>query len=399
MVILNSPPPGVGQFSILNSQVIENKNTMSRFIFLIACLLTSEAHSQVVLFPGDANKDGVANHYDLLPIGVAFGTEGFPRPGANQQWQPQFQPNPWLDILPVSHINLAFMDSDGNGFIDEGDIDAIALNFDSTQNASQPPPSPYLLADSCFICWKPELLISFDRETAMVKDTFYAILTLRYPLNLPPFAGALGIAFDLTYDPLNVKDRLTKVFPDTMPGDLMFVTATSSLARPWRAVPPGKIGFGATGKGSNALWMARQLGVVAFVVEDIIIRAGVAADFWLDASKILLINQNEQVVGLETVMVDTLVLFDPVNSTQEKDWQKNIHLTPNPATNWVEISATGTVLKGVEVYNEVGKLMQAVTAKREQTLRLSLAGWPPGICFLKINTDKGAAFKKLAKHK
>jgi len=184
-----------------------------------------------------------------------------------------------------------------------------------------------------------------------------------------------------------------------MPGDLMFVTATSSLARPWRAVPPGKIGFGATGKGSNALWMARQLGVVAFVVEDIIIRAGVAADFWLDASKILLINQNEQVVGLETVMVDTLVLFDPVNSTQEKDWQKNIHLTPNPATNWVEISATGTVLKGVEVYNEVGKLMQAVTAKREQTLRLSLAGWPPGICFLKINTDKGAAFKKLAKHK
>ncbi|MBK9013207.1 MAG: hypothetical protein IPM82_03475 [Saprospiraceae bacterium] len=77
---------------------------------------------------------------------------------------------------------------------------------------------------------------------------------------MPPSAGALGIAFNLTYDPDNVKDSFTMVFPDTLPGDLMFVTATNTLAKSWRAVPSGSIGFGAAGLGMNACFSPAHWG-------------------------------------------------------------------------------------------------------------------------------------------
>ncbi|MBK9013208.1 MAG: hypothetical protein IPM82_03480 [Saprospiraceae bacterium] len=128
---------------------------MCRFIFLLSFLCSLHLAAQpIILFPGDANNDGVANQYDLLPIGVAYGQEGFPRPGATLDWLPQFLPQQWLQALPVSGVNLGFCDSDGNGLIDSFDIDAIALNFDSTQTGAQPPPMPYLLPDTCFSCPK-----------------------------------------------------------------------------------------------------------------------------------------------------------------------------------------------------------------------------------------------------
>ncbi|MBK9015206.1 MAG: hypothetical protein IPM82_14680 [Saprospiraceae bacterium] len=290
---------------------------MCRFIFLLLFMRCLHFTAQpIVLFPGDANNDGVANQYDLLPIGVAYGQEGFQRPGATLDWLPQFLPQQWLQALPVSGVNLGFCDSDGNGLIDSFDIDAIALNFDSTQTGAQPPPMPYLLPDTCFSCPKPILRIDFDRDTAMVSDTFYALLSIFYPPNVPPPAGALGIAFNLNYDPENVKDSLTKVFPDTIPGDLMFVTATNTLAKVVAGSSFGQHRLWGSGQGMNVLFFSRPLGVMELVVEDLIQRS-TAVDFWMDASDFPIVNQLEQVVCPGQVLVDTIVLLDPVGMSHK----------------------------------------------------------------------------------
>ena len=348
------------------------------------------------MFPGDTNNDGIANHFDLLPVGVAYGVEGFPRPGASPNWQPQFQPLPWPQSLPVSGINLAFLDSDGNGIIDSLDIDAIAFNFDSTQNASQPPPNPYSLPDTCFSCPKPDLLITFDRDTAMVKDTFHAFLTLRYPPNVLPQFGSLGIAFDLIYVPDNVKDELTKVFPDTMPGDLMFVTATSTLAKAWRAVPEGMIGFGASGKGQNAFFAPRPLGVVQIVVEDMIIRSlPVTVQFWLDASNFLIINELEQVVCPGSVEVDTIVFLDPVDPVLEPNrWAGGVSISPNPSKNILSIQSVLAQLLEVEVFSTTGTLLRREKMAPAHDATLDVSTLSPGLFFLKIKTSFGWTVKK-----
>ncbi len=361
--------------------------------FSILFLACGALQSQITMFPGDANNDGVANHFDLLPVSVAYGSEGIPRPGASPIWQPQFLPLSWPQNLPVSGINLGFVDSDGNGLIDSLDMDAIALNFDSVQTASQPPPQPYLLPDTCFSCPKPDLLITFDKDTAMVKDTFYALLTLRYPPNVPPFQGSLGIAFDLTYDPENVKDDLIQVFPDTIPGDLLFVTATSNLAKSWR-VSDGMIGFGAAGKGQNALFAPRLLGTVQIVVEDMVIRS-VSVPFWLDASNILIINELEQIVCPGVIEVDTLVLFDPVDYATETDqWVGEVDISPNPATNTLSVLSHHAQVLQLEVFSLAGLSVLQVKNAPAFSATLDISALPPGLFFLKIKTSAGPVVRK-----
>jgi hypothetical protein len=366
--------------------------TISIILFSVAVA----SQSQIILFPGDANKDGIANQFDLLPIGVAYGQEGIPRPGATLDWQPQFHPVSWPQNLPVSGINLAFQDSDGNGFVDSLDIDAIALHFDSTQNASQPPPMPYLLPDTCFSCPKPDLLITFDRDTALVNDTFFATLRLRYPPNVLPQFGALAIAFDLTYDPENIQDSLLRVFPDTMPGDLLFVAATSTLARTWRAVPDGAIGFGASGKGANAFFTPRQLGVVKIVVEDMVIRnLTTEAPFWFDASNLLIINENEQVVCPGNVETDTILLFDPASGAEETAVRAlSVSVFPNPAGSVLHLRSPGAPMRRAEVFNPSGVLVLEKKMPPAGEAHIVLGGLPPGFYFVKISAESGQAVRK-----
>ncbi len=355
-------------------------------IFLFACW---SLHAQVILFPGDVNNDGIANHFDILPLGVAHGTKGTPRPAASPDWVPQLQPEPWPENLPVSGINYTFADTDGNGFIDSLDTDVIALNFDSTQNASFPPPVPYLLTDTCFTCPKPGLLITFDRDTAMVTDTFNAFINLIYPPNVPLPAGALGIAFDLMYDPENIKDDLVEVFPDTMPGDLMFVTATPTLARSWRTAE-GMIGFGAAGKGQNALFVSRQLGQLKLVVEDMVIRSlSVAVPFWLEVSNILIINDAEQIVCPGPVEVDTITLFDPINAVREmENPEVSVAVFPNPASHFLTIESPLSQILCVQVYDNSGRqISEEKNASFYTSLDVSML--PSGLYFMKIKTASG----------
>lgn len=372
---------------------------MSRLTFIVFLSLTALplAAQPIVMFPGDANNDGVANQYDLLPIGVAYGQEGFPRPGASPEWVPQFHPQQWPVKLPVSGVNLGFCDSDGNGLIDSLDVDAIALNFDSMQNEALPPPVPYVLPDTCFSCPCPDLLITFDRDTALINDTFYAILTLRYPTGLDPAVGALGIAFNLQYDPQNIKDSLTKVFPDTMPGDLLFVAATSTLARFWRAVPPGNIGFGAAGKGANALWFTRPLGAVELVVEDMIIRS-TADEFWMEAADFLILNAGEQAICLGKVEVDTIVLFDPLSAVRgPEDGEDGITVFPNPATRWLSVESPEWPVEKIECFSMSGARLEAGWSGFSYAVTLSLDSLPAGVFLVKIQSANGISVKKLVR--
>ena len=116
---------------------IDPGNRQPRFpnIFLLVFLLFPPfLLTGQVLYPGDTNNDGICNHIDLLPIGIAYNTEGIPREGATTDWVPQFY-EPWPSNLPLTGVNNAFQDTDGNGFIDSPDIDAIAIKSQSRRQA------------------------------------------------------------------------------------------------------------------------------------------------------------------------------------------------------------------------------------------------------------------------
>jgi hypothetical protein len=344
------------------------------------------------MFPGDTNNDGIANYYDILPIGLAYNSAGPPREIPNIDWMPQefFQ---WGQILPFSGVEYGFIDCDGNGIIDSLDVEAIAFNYDQMQLEANPPPMPYELPDTLFTTNIPELSISFNVDTVMVMDTFFAEIIINYP-GPGDIEPALGIAFGLEYDAELVKDSLTVIFPDTIADDLMFISAASNFLSFYRLPQEGRIEMGAAGRGQNAINGPRVLAKVRFVVEDVIIRS-VEREFAFTFTDILLINVNEQVLEIGTFS-DTIILIDTSSVlVEEVVLHDEIQVYPNPASDYITIESGDFNLKDVLIYNRLGQVVFSRKITNQNRIHIKIENLPHGIYFAKIHTDKGILTKKI----
>lgn len=82
------------------------------------------------VWPGDANEDLSVTTSDLLPIGVYYGLNGYPRDSVSILWMG----NEALDwnTIQSNGINTKFADCNGDGTIIANDTNAIVANFNNT---------------------------------------------------------------------------------------------------------------------------------------------------------------------------------------------------------------------------------------------------------------------------
>lgn len=66
------------------------------------------------VWPGDANRDGIVNHCDILPIGVALGKTGLPRPSFTT-WEGKTAPD-WGQLFNQTY-DLKHTDANGDGSV------------------------------------------------------------------------------------------------------------------------------------------------------------------------------------------------------------------------------------------------------------------------------------------
>ena len=363
---------------------------MNRIIILPLLFIFNFSNAQFLMFPGDTNNDGIANFYDILPIGLAYNSLGPAREPANINWEAQ-DFFPWGQNLPFSGVEYGFIDCDGNGIIDSLDVEAIALNYDLMQMEANPPPIPYELPDTLFTTNIPELIVSFDLDTAMVMDTFIAQIELVY-VDTGDIEPALGIAFGLEYNADLVKDSLTVIFPDTIPDDLMFVHAASNFIGFHRAPPEGRVEVGAAGRGQNVIAGPRPVAKVRFVVEDVIIR-DVEKAFSFNFTDVLMINNQERVLEVGTFS-DTILLVD-VFSIKEINLENEAQVYPNPANDYLFIETETLILQNIQIFNQLGQLVDSKKIPNQKQFQINIENLPHGIYFTKINTNKGILTKKV----
>ncbi|MBL7808400.1 MAG: T9SS type A sorting domain-containing protein [Saprospiraceae bacterium] len=361
---------------------------MKKILILSLLLLSLDCPAQI-MFPGDANNDGLCNHVDILPIGILFGQEVIPRNAPSLNWVPQDFPL-FPAQLPTSGVLFSFSDSDGNGFIDATDLDALALNYDQMQNQSQPFPQPYLLDDTLFTTNVPTLRLRFLQDTVFVSDTAVAILEFFSPLPLPANQAALGLAIELNYETDNVKDSLTSVYVDSMPGDLMFVASAFNYLRIWRT-NSGTIEFGAAGKGQNTLNKTRELASFIIIIDDIL-RSGITKPFTMSFGNVLVVNNHEQVlkVKLET---DTVILFQPTDGAFPPRTAL-LNISPNPAGEWLFIESPDSPVMKAIVSDAWGRQVESVNAGHQNQLSLKVGHLPQGLYILAVQTRKGVMLRK-----
>jgi len=79
-----------------------------------------------LIYPGDFNADGIVNHFDLLNWAIAAGNEGPTRTNPTNEWLPQVCED-WDG--ETNGINYKHQDANGDGYINEEDLEVMSLNY------------------------------------------------------------------------------------------------------------------------------------------------------------------------------------------------------------------------------------------------------------------------------
>lgn len=138
------------------------------------------------VFPGDYNTDGTVNTDDALYWGLAEGFTGAVRSNATTDCIPQACAN-WSQS--VDGINSKHQDGDGNGVVDDQDLQVVVDNFGCTQN----PPIPLLPINNPIYRIQPQGIIAGKYQYTVYAEN-----------GAGAAATAHGLAFTVTSDAIPI---------------------------------------------------------------------------------------------------------------------------------------------------------------------------------------------------
>ena len=158
------------------------------------------------VWPGDFNKNGIADHYDLLHWGVMNNSTGPQRNGL-VSWRGHYADD-WNNSIPEGP-NYKHGDGDGNGLVDTNDLSYNEMHFKLTNPVYH---------EVIEYPEGPEILISSDNI-----NSSGSIRNLTISTGIP-LENVLGIAFELEYDTTIFK---TNLFLHRSPGNTNSIMYTS----------------------------------------------------------------------------------------------------------------------------------------------------------------------------
>jgi PKD repeat protein len=341
------------------------------------------------VFPGDANKDGVANFYDLLDLGVGNGLAGPQRPNATIEWVGQLAPD-WPQET-VEGVNYKHLDCDGNGIIDNDDALAITTNY-----TFMDAPNPTAEASA------PLIYIEFDQDTIYINpDTLSENIKVTAHLKIGnqalPAENVYGLALYLGYSSdLVYEDSISVAYDDNSffgPSDEVYWLPNNQYAEE-------QMDLGITRIDGNSVDGFGKIGEVVYIINSDIIDGRIDdgdAHFIVSVNGVKMIDStgNELDINLEntpSTLVFAKVETETTNTTNLGLAQK-IDLFPNPATEKVVIRITDLEGESLEVFNNFGQTLLERNINDSQ-IELNTKGWNVGIYFVKIKTAEGVVSKR-----
>lgn len=345
------------------------------------------------IWPGDVNKDGAANNFDLLPLGLGIGAHGlsrpfFPYPNNPIAWAPNFGYN-WSSS--IGSANFKHLDCDGDGIIDEMDIEAIRHNYNpgfdfesNTQNGA------------------PPISIQFDQSTLIIDENTPEFVNVTASIYMGsealPFIDLHGLAFNINYPNDLVKaNGITTDIPDnsflgnpTEVFNFSYDLYNEGIGRYDAAISrsngQGMSGFGKVAK-------------VNFVVNADIIEGLAAAEtpFDIAMEQVTMINAAGESIsfGMEentstiTFINSNVSHSDPVYSDQ------HIKIFPNPTQGNLHILLEQIEIDQVEMFDALGKKVFTQSLRNSSYSQLKASDFEPGIYLLRFTSEQGQITKKV----
>ena len=106
------------------------------------------------------------------------------------------------------------------------------------------------------------------------------------------------------------------------------------------------------------------------------------------------VNDVEKARSLDAPPVELVIrqLSSAVHTLPE--WERDISLYPNPATDAIHVSSRETVISKVEMTDLAGRVVASYSGNKQE-LRIPVEKLTTGTFFVRIFTEKGVSIKKM----
>ncbi|MDQ3049618.1 MAG: T9SS type A sorting domain-containing protein [Bacteroidota bacterium] len=323
------------------------------------------------VWPGDANSDGVANLYDLLPIGIAYNENGPIRPSANLSWTAQPSAD-WPNNF-LSGINHKHADTDGDGTINFADTTAIFLNYGLNH--------PLRIQE-------PALSSIVDLTVTASADTVGLITIVNFDLSFTtPIDSIYGLAFRLYFDPAMIDLNSISV---TTPGSLFGTNGVDMIKIDRSTGMNGFVDVAITRINHTNITGTGPVARVTIVTTD-----NVSGKVILNVIPFDILGITHTETPVTVYGIGDAVVIDPnfvgINEIHPGEL---VQLYPSPARDHINFSFIGTqTVHFIRVYDLAGKeIMQLLQPSKNTTIELK--GLSEGTYLLKAGIGEHTVNKK-----
>lgn len=328
------------------------------------------------VWPGDINTDNIANHFDLLPLGIAQGASGPIRENERTDWT-GIPAAPWNLSFP-NGVNYKHADTDGNGLVNTSDKTAILDNFLLT-HGEVVPFEPLEATPN-----HPALFIETPAQGWPSGQAFNLPIVLG--TNAVPVDGIHGLAFSIRFDPEVIRpESIALDFTDSWLGEAEqeLLTLDKTVAE------EGLIYLAISRVGPQDIFGSGTVASLIGIIDDI---AG------LESTPLHI----EQPLAI-TATLDTLPIFTRSSDLIIQNFQdvpaldllNSIVLSPNPTYDEVRISNKyGVRVDQVDVMDSAGNRLATF---KDGANRISLKAQPAGVYMLRIRLGDVITHKRVVR--
>ena len=319
------------------------------------------------VWPGDVNVDNVANHYDLLEIGIAFGSEGPGRNDNSGSWD-ETEAGDWNQTFKGGQ-NYKHSDANGDGRIDEKDIEVLDNNFGRRHGPEQGLNWPKGTSAD------PPIYMDMDNSDFGSGESFRIPIQLGEAGN--PVENFYGIAFTVHFDPTLIKAssfdiNLDQAWISGQGDKIVTIDRTEQEEGLIHLAMSRTDGFGITGSG--------EVGYVIGIIDDILGRE----EFKIEIEGLKAITPDEDVIYLYNQTTSGEI----ITNTNNPELDNQLDVWPNPTSDLLHIQMNGMDIESLSIQNALG---QVVYEERQQRRSISIPtqAWTNGVYYIRCVTPEG----------
>jgi len=322
---------------------------MKKLSLLIGLLLTLAAHGQqkIIVYPGDANNNGLVNHYDLLHMAYGYLSTGPARTDSvhvnSTLWGPDTVLR-WQLHAPDSGLNYGHFDCSGNGIVSAYDTNIIAY-FYGQKDPLVFRPDSFLLATSN----DPLLLLQTPQDTFQAGSSVSLSVVLGAPAN--GVDSLLGIGFSIFYDTALVEPHTMHFQPSNLwigqgQGALLPVL---QLQRD--SFVAGRLDVAISRTNRQGISGSGSLGTVSFVMEDILVgKDEIVMSLVLHLGRVMALSH--QLKPFPVYADSTTLMVTSIGRPAER---LPLAIVPNPANQQLRLQIRANAIERIQVRTITGR--------------------------------------------